>query len=336
MNYTVSVVIPVYNRVHFVERAVESVLKQKNSDSFQIILVDDGSTDGAEKVCDELQDKYSNVFTFHQKNAGVSAARNLGIDKSEGEWISFIDCDDYLLDGFYEKLFDGETADLLCCDFLFERCEFPYIGDRIEEGIYYKKDFNNVLYPVMAEQTVFYSACNKIFKTDIVKNFDVKFPVGMKYAEDMTFVYEYVKHIDSFKFVNEKLYYYYMNESSVSIIVRKSFETFKSTYVYQTSFFRDVNADKKIFDNLQRDFLMSSVDSIMVAADKLRFFEALKYIKSILDDELFFKEYCLRPVCSRADGIVKLLDRRILNKQALIIMILLRLNSLKIKLFSKK
>lgn len=335
MNYTVSVVIPVYNRVQFIERAVESVLKQKNSESFQIILVDDGSTDGVEKLCDELQEKYRNVFTFHQENAGVSAARNLGIEKSEGEWISFIDCDDYLLDGFYEKLFDGETADLLCCDFLFEKSQFPLIGERIAEGIYYKKDFGKVLYPVMAEQTVFYSACNKVFKAEIIKNNNVKFPVGMKFAEDMTFVYEYVKHIDSFKFVNEKLYYYYMNESSASLVVSKSFETFKSTYIIKAEFFKAVNADSEIYDKLQLNYLMDSVSSIVVAVESLGFFEALQYIKSIVNDKLFIENYTERPVCSKAQGIIKLLDKHILKKHALIILLLVKFNDLRIKFISK-
>ena len=169
MDYFVSVIIPVYNRKDCIERCVDSVNNQADPGKFQIILVDDGSTDGASDVCEVLSKKYENVSVYHQKNAGVSAARNRGIEKAEGKWISFIDCDDYVHEGFYSELLDGEEADLLCCDFYFEVESIPPISDYIEEGLYYKKDFPSVLYPVMTEESVFYSACNKIFRADIIR-----------------------------------------------------------------------------------------------------------------------------------------------------------------------
>jgi len=336
MDYLVSVIIPVYNCEKYIERAVESVIKQNNSQRYQIILVNDGSKDSSGKICDELSEKYDNVFVFHQKNAGVSAARNLGIEKAEGEWISFIDADDYILDGFYDSLLDGETADLLCCDLHVEKVNFPLIGKSIKDGIYLKSDFNEVLYPLMTEPNVFYSACNKVFRNDIIKKTGLQFVVGMKLAEDMTFVYEYVRHIESFKFVNKQLYFYYMIEGSASSVVSKSYETFKSTFLYHSAYFHSYGADVKIQKKLKNIYLENSVNSILVAAINLHLFDGVKYISSILNDDLFYTNYIENPVCKNRYGIYGYMDKWIARKNAFVVYMMIKLNQLRIKIKTGK
>lgn len=333
MDYLVSVIIPVYNRKDCIERCVGSVIKQSSAGRFQIILVDDGSTDGASEVCDMLAEKYSEVSAFHQQNAGVSAARNFGIGKAQGKWISFIDCDDYVLDGFYDELLMGEDADLLCCDFFFEEGGITPISEYIEEGTYYKKDFPTVLYPVMIKEAVFYSACNKIFKSKIIRNNDIQFVVGKKYAEDMTFVYDYVKHIESFKYINKKLYYYYFSPDSTSFIVSKAFETYKSSFVYKVDYFKDFDSDGKLFYDIRRSFLMNAMDSLYVASHTLRFFEAVKYVRSVLNDEVFRKNYLEKPIMAK--GIFNLLNRTVLSNKPFLFVLFAKLNEARVNLLSK-
>ena len=336
MKYKVSVVIPVYNGEKSVARAVESVISQKDSQSIQIILVDDGSADSSGRICDGLQNKYSNVIAFHQKNAGVSAARNLGIEKSEGEWLSFLDCDDYLIDGFFEKLLREPVSDLPCCDFLIENKDFPLISERISAGLYFRKDFEKFLYPLMSEHTVFYSASNKIFRNDIVKNNSIRFPVGMKYAEDMTFVFEYVKHIDSFSFVDEKLYKYDYADTSATNTVSRSYEVFKYIYEYKSEYFKPFDSDGKIQKKLQTEYLMNSVDAMCVASKTMRLKDAAGYIRQIVSDGIFDRKYSEQPVCFYAEGFFKLINPLILKKKAFLIAVFVRLNEFRQKLFNKQ
>lgn len=337
MGYKVSVIIPVYNCEKFIKKAVNSVLEQADSESIQLVLVDDGSKDGSGKICDEFAAQYSNILSVHQKNAGVSAARNKGIDMAEGEWLSFLDCDDYFLEGFFEKLLAEPRADLLCCDFYRDNNDFPLIGSKIKQGVYQKSEFNTVLYPLMAEGTVFYSACNKLFKSEIVKNNKLKFVVGMKYGEDMTFVYEYVKHISSFKFIDERLYYYYGNEDSATSVVKKTYETYKSVFLYKKAYFENLTAKASVFDTLIIDFLYQSLGSVYVAIRELNIFEAFFYTRKIIRDSVFSENYSkIRVYSYSPDGIYKKLDPYIFKGNGTMVFILIMLCEIKVKLFEKK
>ena len=113
----VSVIMPVYNSKQFLPEAIESVLKQSMSD-FELILVNDGSTDGSAEVCDKYADTDGRIRVIHKKNGGVCSARNVGIDASRSEYVTFIDNDDYYDTDFLEVLFSGiisENADLAKC-----------------------------------------------------------------------------------------------------------------------------------------------------------------------------------------------------------------------------
>lgn len=100
--YDISVILPVYNNVQYLEECLDSVLAEKNL-SIEIVAVDDGSTDGSGKMLEEYAEKYENIRVFHQKNSGVSVARNLGLEKAEGEYICYLDSDDHYQFGVLEK-----------------------------------------------------------------------------------------------------------------------------------------------------------------------------------------------------------------------------------------
>ena len=95
MDKLISIIIPVYNLRGKLERCINSVLQQTVI-NYELILVDDGSTDGSDKICDEFAGKDSRIKVFHKENAGVSSARNLGLDNAYGEYITFVDGDDYI------------------------------------------------------------------------------------------------------------------------------------------------------------------------------------------------------------------------------------------------
>ena len=102
-----SVIVPVYNVEIYLPRCIDSILSQSFTD-FELILVDDGSPDNCGKICDEYALKDSRVRVFHKSNGGVSSARNLGLDNVRGEWVTFIDSDDYVEVDYLKELIDAQ------------------------------------------------------------------------------------------------------------------------------------------------------------------------------------------------------------------------------------
>src|SRR5690606_27273688 len=109
----VSVIIPVYNAEKYLRECIDSVLAQ-TFDDFELLLINDGSTDGSGKICDEYAQKDARVKVFHKENGGVSSARNLGLDNAKGEWITFIDSDDWIGENyFYCLTLNNENVGLI-------------------------------------------------------------------------------------------------------------------------------------------------------------------------------------------------------------------------------
>ena len=111
MQEKISVIVPVYNVEAYLERCVESILKQTYS-NLEILLVNDGSTDASGYLCDQLASINENIRVFHIENRGVSNARNLGIEQSRGEWLTFIDSDDFITNDYLETLISAARADV--------------------------------------------------------------------------------------------------------------------------------------------------------------------------------------------------------------------------------
>ena len=118
MNCTISIIVPVYNAEKYLHRCVDSILAQTFTD-FELLLINDGSKDNSGKICDEYAAKDPRVRVFHKENGGVSSARNMGLDNAKGEWVTFVDSDDWLVHNIYEKMLHKlveENADLCLCD----------------------------------------------------------------------------------------------------------------------------------------------------------------------------------------------------------------------------
>ena len=109
----VSIIVPVYNTKDYLHRCVDSILAQTFTD-FELLLIDDGSTDSSGIICDNYSQIDSRVRVFHKKNGGVSSARNIGLDNANGEWITFVDSDDWVAAAYIEKLYEKtDHVDLL-------------------------------------------------------------------------------------------------------------------------------------------------------------------------------------------------------------------------------
>ena len=119
MKPLISIIVPIYNVEKYLSRCINSVLSQTFPD-FELLLIDDGSTDKSGYICDGYAQKDSRIKVFHIENGGVSAARNYGLDNARGEWITFVDADDWIDKDMYYKLYNEailSEADIVICDF---------------------------------------------------------------------------------------------------------------------------------------------------------------------------------------------------------------------------
>ncbi|MBQ7882921.1 MAG: glycosyltransferase, partial [Phascolarctobacterium sp.] len=170
-----SIIVPVYKVEQYIHKCVDSILNQSFTD-FELILVDDGSPDNCGKICDEYAAKDKRVRVIHKENGGVSQARNLGIDEAKGEYISFIDPDDWVDLDMYEKLFsfvDQNELDVACFE-VYEvkgsKCStsFRFNEDKVMDG---QTALKNILVDIIDN-----SPCNKVYKKTVWEG--VRFPVG--------------------------------------------------------------------------------------------------------------------------------------------------------------
>lgn len=196
MNPKVSVVIPVYNVEKFLKHCMESVMDQKQKNA-EIILVDDGSTDNSGVLCDQYAQQYDHVKVIHQKNAGLSAARNTGIEAAKGEFITFVDSDDMLASGFLEKamqLAELHHADFIAfshirCDADAKWSENAGQPAELESKVNIYGDRSQKMQKFLIGSEIGTTAWAKVYRK---KLFDaVRYPVG-KYHEDVFTTYKLV------------------------------------------------------------------------------------------------------------------------------------------------
>lgn len=334
MNCRVSVIVPVYNCKNYLSRAVDSVLSQKDFSLDELILIDDGSTDGSGEICDSYKNHHSNIKVIHQKNSGVSAARNAGIKASKGEWIFFLDSDDYLFgENVFEKLLQFSEADLIngkhkCNTKTDDNFDVCFI-----DGIYKKQDIFEQLNEILVSRQVFYPCWSRLYKRSIIEKYDVKFPVNVKFAEDMVFVYTYLKYCNTIAFSKDEIYFYYVNTDNATFVVPKSFDVYLYIYNWQMHYFKELDVlTETVFKQLNSVFVYKSFVSLKIAADSLKFFESVKYINEILNNNLFFDLY-LKERMTFDYSLDKLIDKYIKSKNAMFVMLSVRFFSFKSKVF---
>ena len=208
----ISVVVPVYNVEKYIKESIESLLKQSFSD-FELILVDDGSTDKSASICDFYASKDSRIKVFHKQNGGVSSARNLGIEKSVGEWIAFVDSDDYVDAKYLENLYKSAySCDLISCGF-FVTNEF---GEKMNSnvnpsGFFYQKDIADVV----NNDWIVTSPWAHLIKASLIKNNSIKFYENRSMGEDTIFVLSCLDKADCIRNIPELLYYYRTTPNSL-------------------------------------------------------------------------------------------------------------------------
>ncbi len=202
----ISVIVPVFNAEKYLRECVESVISQLFSE-WELLLIDDGSTDGSGAVCDEYAEKDKRIHVFHKENGGVSSARNLGLDNTQGEWIAFLDADDYFTKGALEALCNKATAtgaDVVIGTML-----------HLDNGqLLYRNDMPSGRSDKVLQSLTRFSSCGCLFKTQIINDHSLRFIEGLAYSEDRNYMIEYAIHCKTSEIVEVPVYIYRMNEAS--------------------------------------------------------------------------------------------------------------------------
>ena len=223
----VSVIVPVYNCAQYLDRCITSLMNQKLSD-FEVLLIDDGSTDNSGSMIDDFAKKFSNVRTFHKQNGGVASARNVGLLNASGDFITFVDSDDYVSSEYLSTMYycyEKSNADLVVSNI--------QIGNdcttKEKTGIYTKIETMRKLY---TRKSFMGYLVNKFFKRSIITEKKISFDERSHFCEDLLFCTEYCLNIHKSFYIDKILYHYCLNEGSVtkSAFTEKRFsvlETYK-------------------------------------------------------------------------------------------------------------
>lgn len=197
----ISVIVPVYNTEKYLDRCIQSILAQTYTD-LELLLIDDGSTDSSGAICDKYAEQDSRVRVFHKANGGVSSARNIGLDNAKGEWIGWVDSDDYIDEDMYEQLYNAamsKNVDIAYCNYRTELFSSNMPSDSLSKGDF----FNQYLYVPTT------SLCITLAKKSLYNN--IRFNEKANLGEDLL--------------ISSKLYYF----SKSRILVPKALYFYTDT-----------------------------------------------------------------------------------------------------------
>lgn len=293
-----SVIVPVYNVEQYLDRCVESLLEQTYQ-NLEIILVDDGSLDSCSEKCDNWARFDSRVKTIHEENGGLSFARNTGIDFATGDYIGFVDSDDYVEPEMYATLFSAlkdSGKKIACCGRVFHdsrgRKKLMY---SLSKARVYEKEES--IREVLIGNSVDVSACDKLYSIDIFKN--IRFPVG-RISEDSAVIMQILSESNGLIHVGAPFYHYVSRSDSIS----------KSSYSRQSkdAFYHAIAIERYIEDNYsnlssQGHIYMHAVSSGLMQAIQITKGNVLKYRDDYEEYKDAMKRTALPYYCSADIGV---------------------------------
>ena len=302
---SLSIVVPVYNTEKYLKRCIDSITSQ-TLDNIEIIIVDDGSKAECALFCDEIATTDSRIKVVHKKNAGLGFARNSGIEVATGEYVGFVDSDDYIEPLMYEKLYDAakkHDADIVVSGICFvDGNMFGKSGECIRKSyfdkdtVFEKKEMKNLLLGVVGalpsepdDSRYGVSVCKNIFRTSLIFDKKIKFLSEREVlSEDTLFMVDFIKQAKKAAGIEGAFYCYCRNEGSVS----KSYNStrFERSIVFLDELenrikdFVDKNEYKLYLDRLTQGFgrILCSQEIMHAADEKIKFSDLKKRLGEIV------------------------------------------------------
>lgn len=218
-----SIIIPVYNMERYLQRCFDSVLNQKYP-YMEIIVVDDGSTDNSLLVCTEYAKKDNRIHVIHKENQGLVAARKTGLDVATGQYITYVDADDWIEDKSYDELMviaSEKEPDLISCSFIKEFGELQTIrNDYPEEGLYSHEEFEKIVEETIEKKDFFCppigaSLCCKVIRKEFLEKYQMQVPDDVELSEDFAVSLPMAAFATSIYISKRPYYHYCQNKSSM-------------------------------------------------------------------------------------------------------------------------
>lgn len=283
----VSIVIPVYNAEQYLDRCIQSVINQTYK-YIEVILINDGSRDNSQLICEKYVKRDNRVQLINIQNRGPSAARNIGINISKGQFIQFIDSDDYLESNMIKVLVEEikNNAQWVICGYRSIH-DNNYIIDRKPSIGYFDNIAFKNEFAVLYEKLFFQYLWNKIYLSDIIKSNNISFNEEVKRGEDIIFNIEYLNYVNNITVIDKILYNYVrLNEQSLT----RSYN--KELFNDQKRIFKKILNSKNIVNKQNKNLIMMiytqkiiyCISNIFMSKNNLCIKEKREIIKEILAD----------------------------------------------------
>jgi len=247
-NILVSIIVPIYKVENYLEKCLDSIIAQTHK-NLQIILIDDGSPDGCGEICDEYGNKDSRITVIHQKNMGLSAARNAGFEKVLGKYIGFVDSDDYIAEDMYESLVDAiekYDTDISMCSYykvdnnIVSKAEYPEQKDRV-----YSR--NEALKELLIDHKIQNYVWNKLYKKELFSK--IRFPDGKEFEDIATIFYVFEKINSIVKISQTKYFYVTRSESIVNDVSRKTINNYLEFSIKRYMYIKKKYPELKLYND---------------------------------------------------------------------------------------
>ena len=272
----VSVIVPVYNVDRYLKKCLDSLVMQTLKD-IEILVINDSSPDTSQAIIDEYKEKYPQIRSFIKENGGVSSVRNFGLKEATGEYVGFVDGDDYVEEDMYEKLYDlakRNDANVAVCAYYYDKN-----GKETVKTEYHYQDSREML-------TRFYGVLwNKIYRKDYLDSLDFSFPEGRRF-EDSSYLTHMALTMKDFVFTDEPLIHYVQHEGSLtntsSRTVLDAIEMLKDLKAYYTA----KGKDEEYRSELEYVFIRFCLGNPFITASKIKDTKARREVLNALWDTL--------------------------------------------------
>ena len=282
----VSIIVPVYNVESYLEKCLDSLVNQTLKD-IEIIVVNDGSPDNSQKIIDEYQKKYKQIKAYKKENGGLSDARNFGIKKATGDYIAFVDSDDYVTTDMYEKMYQkavGGNFDMVVCDlnYIYEDSEkITRAYSNIEKDTTDIKKAMIKIYP---------AAWNKIFKKKLF-TYGVEFKKGV-WFEDVEFIYRLLPYIKTIGVIHEPFNQYLQRKGSITQSVDPRIYHYIDNWNGIVKYYQDNELYEKYYQELEYSYVRYLYATFIKQASKYNLDDYLEAVdKAIKNVKNTFPKY---------------------------------------------
>ena len=334
INPLVTIVVPVYNVEKFLNQCIESIINQ-NYKNFEIILVDDGSTDNSGSICDEYADKYDYIFTYHKSNSGLGLTRNYGMERANGKYIMFVDSDDFLGENSLKKLVEPlkhKNYDTIIGGFT----RINDTGKISLEKKYISAEFSNeeVKTNVMEKMlgnspqkndSIKMSVRNNLYSLELIKKNHIHFVSERKYiSEDIVWDLDYFQYSKSVKIISSAEYYYRFNPNSLSHKYwPNKFELYVILYSYLLNKVKEERLSEEAVNRLRKQFFINVRSSIAQEKNN-ELFKGVKVIREICSN-LVLKEAISKYPVDELNKKQRVFLRLIQKRKALMLLLIFKL-----------